>query len=87
MLYPGSGIDHKQKGVAFGKKMKDDYTANDYHAPSDEYNSSWDLTGAVEDLQLYFLTGKDIINSTDWPEWREGTEFKEIRDKQREGLN
>src|SRR5690606_38969594 len=58
MLYPNNGIDHKQKGEAYGKQKETEYTANHYHAPSDEYDSSWDLNGAVEDLQLYFLTGK-----------------------------
>ncbi len=82
MLYPFIGLDHKEKGVAYGKLKEDEYTAQHYHGPSDEYDSSWDLTGAVEDLQLYFLTGKDIVNSRAWPEWNTGTEFKEVREKQ-----
>lgn len=84
MLYPNNGIDHKLKGIEYGKQKEAEYTAEHYHAPSDEYHESWDLNGAVEDLKLYFLTGLDIINSNDWPEWNEGTEFKEIRDKQRQ---
>ena len=28
--------------------------------------TSWDLSWAVEDLQLNFLTGLDIVNSDDW---------------------
>ncbi len=86
MLYPSIGLDHKEKGIEFGRLKEDEYTANHYHGPSDEYETSWDLNGAVEDLQLYFLTGKDIVNSQDWPEWNEGTEFKEVRDKQRNDL-
>ncbi len=82
MLYPNNGIDHKEKGIEYGKKKEAEYTAEHYHAPSDEYDTSWDLSGAVEDLKLYFLTGLEIINSNDWPEWNEGTEFKEIREKQ-----
>ncbi|MFV0543631.1 MAG: M28 family peptidase [Marinicella pacifica] len=81
MLYPNNGIDHKEKGEAYGKQKEAEYTAEHYHAPSDEYDESWDLNGAVEDLRLYFLTGLDIINSSDWPEWNEGTEFKEAREK------
>jgi len=82
MLYPNNGIDHKEKGESYGRQKEAEYTAEHYHAPSDEYDESWDLNGAVEDLRLYFLTGLEIINSNDWPEWNEGTEFKEIRDKQ-----
>ncbi|MCP4273653.1 MAG: M28 family peptidase, partial [Gammaproteobacteria bacterium] len=83
MLYPNSGYDHIEKGVAYGIEKSNEYTANNYHQPSDEYQSTWDMTGAVEDLKLYFLTGQDIVNSKNWPEWYEGTEFKAIRDSQR----
>lgn len=83
MLYPGTGSDHREKGVEYIRQKRKEYVANHYHQPSDEYDPSWDLSGAVEDLQLYFLTGLDIVNSTDWPEWNEGTEFKATRDEQR----
>jgi len=82
MSYPNSGYDHREKGVAYGVEKAAEYIKNHYHGPSDEYNSNWDLTGAVEDLQLYFLAGQDIVNSGDWPEWNEGTEFKAMRDEQ-----
>ena len=29
----------------------------DYHKPSDEYSPNWDLSGAVEDLRLFFMVG------------------------------
>ncbi|TDR23490.1 M28 family metallopeptidase [Marinicella litoralis] len=87
MLYPSIGLDHKEKGASYGKLKEDEYTAKHYHGPSDEYDSSWDLTGAVEDLRLYFLTGLEIVNSQDWPEWNQGTEFKTVRDEQRADMN
>ncbi len=84
MLYADMGYDHIEKGEEYGHKMAELFVANNYHQPSDEYLPSWDMSGAVEDLRLFFLTGKDIVNSSDWPEWNEGTEFKAIRDKQRQ---
>ncbi len=81
MLYPGSGYDHREKGIEYGMQKSAEYLQNDYHRVSDEYDPSWDLTGAVEDLQLYFLTGQEIINSGAWPQWNEGTEFKQARDE------
>jgi len=83
MLYPNSGYDHVDKGVAYGIEKSEEYTKKHYHGPSDEYQDDWILTGAVEDLQLYFLTGSEIVNSTAWPEWNKGTEFKGVRDAQR----
>ena len=82
MSYPNSGYEHREKGIAYGVQKAEEYVKHHYHGPSDEYDPSWDLTGAVEDLQLYFLAGQDIVNSKDWPEWNEGTEFKAVRDAQ-----
>ena len=80
MLYPNSGYAHIEKGEAFGHEKSKEYLSNHYHGPSDEYNDSWVMDGAIEDLQLYFLTGLDIVNSNEWPNWNEGTEFKAARD-------
>ena len=80
MLYPSPGYDHREKGIEYGIQKSEEYLNNNYHRVSDEYDPSWDLSGAVEDLQLYFLTGQEIINSGAWPEWNEGTEFKNARD-------
>jgi Zn-dependent M28 family amino/carboxypeptidase len=83
MLYPGGGYDDREKGVAYGMQKADEYTADHYHRVSDEYDLSWNVSGALEDMKMYFKTGLDIANSDDWPNWKEGTEFKAARDAQR----
>jgi len=80
MLYPNSGYAHIERGEEFGHEKSKEYLSNHYHGPSDEYNDSWVMDGAIEDLQLYFLTGLDIVNSNQWPNWHQGTEFKAARD-------
>jgi hypothetical protein len=40
----------------------------------------WDLSGLVEDCQLYFLTGYRVANDPKMPEWKPGTEFKARRE-------
>jgi Zn-dependent M28 family amino/carboxypeptidase len=85
MLYPGGGYDHREKGVAYGMQKSKEYTSENYHQVSDEYDLSWDVTGAMEDMRLYFETGLSIANSEQWPNWREGTEFKAKRDAQMAG--
>jgi len=50
------------------------------HKPSDTIKSDWDLSGAVQDCQLYFLVGYRIANDSRMPEWKPGAEFKAIRD-------
>jgi len=84
MLYPNSGYDHTEKGTAYGLQMSEEFTANHYHRPSDQYDDSWDLSGAVQDLEIYLQTGLEVANSRSWPQWHDGTEFKAIRDRQRQ---
>jgi Zn-dependent M28 family amino/carboxypeptidase len=80
-LYIGTGIDHVEKGKEYGKELQDGYTANYYHKPSDEYDPArWNLDGAVDDVQILYNVGKNLANSTFWPSWKEGSEFKAIRD-------
>jgi Zn-dependent M28 family amino/carboxypeptidase len=79
-LYAGEGTDHVEYGPEWTRQKQDEYRANHYHKPSDEYHPDWDLAGAVDDLQLYFRIGYRIANESTFPNWREGTEFKAIRD-------
>lgn len=76
-LYGDGGYDHREKGKEYAKELRDTYTLENYHAPSDEFDAStWQMDGAVQDAQLYYNIGLDIANSTDWPEWDPKSEFK-----------
>ena len=80
-LYIGTGIDHVEKGKEYGKQLQDEYVAQYYHKPADEYDPTrWNLDGAVDDVQLLYQVGQNLANSTKWPGWKEGSEFKAIRD-------
>ena len=80
-LYIGTGIDHLEKGKEYGKQLQDDYVAQYYHKPADAYDPKrWNLDGAVDDVQLLYQVGRNLANSTKWPGWKEGSEFKAIRD-------
>ena len=83
MLYPNAGYDHREKGLDYGMSKSAEYVANHYHGVTDEYSEDWDVSGAMEDLVLYFLTGLAIADGDAWPNWNEGTEFKAARDAQR----
>ena len=77
---PDSGIDFIGRAEGWGLEMKRKYTAENYHKPSDKIQSDWDMSGAVQDAQLYFLVGYRVANSDVMPEWKPGTEFKAKRD-------
>lgn len=79
-LYAEGGTDSREHGNDWGVEQSEDYVANRYHAPGDEYDPDWDLTGAAEDVLLYFEIGNRLANESSWPEWYEGNEFKETRD-------
>jgi Zn-dependent M28 family amino/carboxypeptidase len=79
-LYPDGGSEYLDKPADYGQKTRDEYTAKDYHKVSDEVKPNWDLSGAVEDLQLLFLVGHNVAQGEKWPEWKAGTEFKAKRE-------
>src|SRR5436190_17770904 len=78
-LFTGGGKDFIGKPADFGQQKKDDYTAHHYHQVSDEVNPNWDLSGAVQDIQLLFEVGYQVANGDTFPEWKPGSEFKAKR--------
>ena len=74
------GIEFIGKPADFGTQKRKEYTSVRYHKPSDEVQPDWDLSGAVEDLQLVFHIGLQVANTPAIPTWREGDEFKARRD-------
>lgn len=81
-LTADGGVDDKTQGPAFGKQKHDEYTAQRYHQPADEYNAAaWNLDGGLEDMELVYKIGLRLANSHEWPGWKTGSEFKAIRDQ------
>ena len=80
-LDPDSGIDFIGKPADYGKKKRDEYTAVDYHQPSDQVKPDWDLSGAAEDGKLFLAIGYRLAQAERFPDWKPGNEFRAIRDK------
>ncbi len=83
MLYADGGFDLVDGGEAKGKAAGDDYTANRYHQPTDEYSADWDLSGMAQSMNILHEVGARVANSDSWPNWREGNEFRAARDAAR----
>jgi Zn-dependent M28 family amino/carboxypeptidase len=79
-FYTHPGNDMIDGGVERGQSEFDEYVAERYHKPTDEVDPTWDLAGAVQELELYFMMGWRIANENSWPNWREGNEFRGARD-------
>ena len=80
-LYSHRSANTVDRPPSYGLQKREEYTANDYHKPSDEIKPDWDLRGAVEDTQLMFLVGYAVAQREAWPEWKEGNEFKAKREE------
>jgi Zn-dependent M28 family amino/carboxypeptidase len=80
-LYFQHGVDYVGRPQGWGDSMRADYTANRYHAPSDEIGADWRYDGAVRDGTLALLTVLDLAASEAWPNWYEGQEFRAARDE------
>jgi Zn-dependent M28 family amino/carboxypeptidase len=82
MLYMDSGIDLFTGGTAAARAFDEAYRRDSYHQPADEYNpATWNLAGIAEDVAVLHALGMQLANSRDWPNYRETSEFRPVRDK------
>jgi Zn-dependent M28 family amino/carboxypeptidase len=80
VLHAARGIEIIGKPPEYGKEKRDEFVAKHYHQPSDEVDPGWDLSGAVQDVQLLFEVGYQVANGDKFPEWKPGSEFKAKRE-------
>jgi Zn-dependent M28 family amino/carboxypeptidase len=83
MLYPKPGIDLMTGGSEAGLAWQAAFVADRYHKPSDEYDADWNVSGTLADLELYYDVGRAVANESGWPQWREDSEFRAIREASR----
>ena len=83
VLYADGGFDLVEGGKEAGIKIEEDYRLDAYHGVADEYDESWDLDGLNQSIDTIFNISNELANSTKWPNWYEGNEFKAIRDASR----
>ena len=79
-LDPDPGVDYIGKPEGWGLQMRDKYTSEDYHKPSDKIKPYWELSGTLEDLRLLGEVGYRVANAKTFPAWKAGSEFKAKRD-------
>lgn len=78
-LYTSRGTEFIGKPEDYGTQVAEDYTRNRYHTVFDEYDDSWDLSGAVDDIRLLFNVGLRVANAPAMPTWHPGNEFEAAR--------
>jgi len=81
-LFIKGWTEHAQMGADWTRERVLDFWANTYHTPHDEYDpQTADLAGIADDAKLFFRIGYRLSNEETFPVWRDGSEFKEIREE------
>lgn len=78
-IYLRGGPSYVGKPAGWGEEQAKLFEQKHYHQPSDEYDGTWDLGGAVEDAQLLLVAGLRIANATALPMWNPRDEFEAAR--------
>ena len=83
MIYADPGIDLVDGGIEKGLELARNYTANDYHKPTDEVRDDWDWEGIEQDMDIFTNFIDDLANSGEYPNWYIKSEFRALRDASR----
>ena len=78
-LFIGAGIRHLGHDAEWGRELHEKFVRERYHQPSDQIDASWNLDGAVEDMQLLTVATLRIADAPRMPEWKKGDEFEAAR--------
>ncbi len=79
-LYATGGEDLLEGGQEAGRKAAEDYTANRYHKPGDEFDAAWNVEGVLQDLEALYGVGHVLAGSDQWPQWYPGNPFRAARE-------
>jgi Zn-dependent M28 family amino/carboxypeptidase len=76
-----NGAESTAHGEAYGKQKQKEYGEQHYHQPSDSYSTDMDANGMAQVANLLFKVGNKLANETTFPGWKNGSEFKAVREK------
>ena len=74
-----AGDDYVGKPTGWGQQQGEEYTANRYHQPSDEYKPDLDLRGAVQLSEIVLEYARVVANGIGRPQWKPDAEFRAVR--------
>jgi Zn-dependent M28 family amino/carboxypeptidase len=78
----GTGIKFAGHPAEWGKAQQEDYTANRYHRPSDEYSPAMDFSSNASIAEFGFALGWQALQQKGTVNWLPGDEFEAARAKQ-----
>jgi Zn-dependent M28 family amino/carboxypeptidase len=78
-VYLDAGTDFLDHDPDWGRQRVEEFERVRYHQPSDQYDASWNLDGAMDDLRLLTVVGLRVADAPGLPTWRAGDEFEAAR--------
>ena len=75
------GTQYIGKPENFGKTIFEQYNAQHYHQPSDEYRDDWNFAGIAQMANFGLILGIEIANLPQLPTWNAGDEFLKVRNQ------
>jgi len=69
------GLEVRDKPAGWGESRSKEYREKHYHQPSDEFDPTWDFSGAAQVAKLSFWLGYEAAQAAQLPMWLEGEEF------------
>ncbi len=80
-VYYDYGLRFRGKPADWGEKLMTSYVEQHYHQPSDEYDSTWPLEGAVQMGQVVVRTAELLSAQEERPRWNEGDPFAQASNR------
>jgi Zn-dependent M28 family amino/carboxypeptidase len=75
----GSPTGYIGKDAQFAARARAEYLEHRYHQPADEFDPTWDYSGAVEDLRLLAALGWRVAASPELPRYYPSDPFARAR--------
>jgi Zn-dependent M28 family amino/carboxypeptidase len=78
-VFAGGGAQPLDEATAQYKAAMSEQMKGCYHNVCDHYRADWDLSGALQDLGVYYQAAHALGNNQDWPGYYTGSEFHLLR--------
>lgn len=78
-VFAGGGNEPLDAATATYKQAMQAKMKGCYHNVCDHYHQEWDLSGALQDLGVYYQAAQILGNSQDWPGYYSASEFNQLR--------
>ncbi len=85
VLSLGIGRDFVNRPPDWGRTQAEEYLANRYHQPSDEYDPDFRYEGLLQQVAVMTRLAWTLAGNLAFPVWNEDSEFRQAGERLRPG--